>query len=302
MATGFRIEIAPADGYAAALPELRAVREAVFVREQQVPAELELDAQDPLCRHALARDEQGRVIGTGRLTPERSLGRLAVHAEWRGRGVGEALLRALVTLAAELGWRELTLNAQTQTTGFYAREGFLPFGDGFVVAGIDHQPMRRLLDAVNPVESREAAVAALQGVVAGARRQLALYSRELDPGLLDRPEAVAALRRFATGGGQVRVLLQDPAAPQRAIAPLLNLGQRLTTAFEFRAIEEPVDRGYPSAYIVNDLGGWYFRALGHRFEGETRLDAPARARQLRALFDPVWERARPCSEYRALGI
>ena len=298
----FRIETIAADAYAAALPELRAIREAVFVREQNVPAQIELDALDPLCRHVLARDPDGRVIGTGRLTPERSLGRLAVLADWRGRGVGEALLQALVALAAELGWRELSLHAQVQTTGFYARHGFLPYGERFVVAGIDHQPMRLLPDAINPVESRDAALAALQGVIAGARRQLSIYSRELDPGLLDQPEVVAALRRHATAGGQVRILLQDPAAPQRAIAPLLNLGQRLNTAFEFRAIEEPVDRGYPSAYVFNDVGGWYFRALGHRFEGETRLDAPARARQQRAHFDPVWERARLCSEYRALGI
>ena len=63
-----------------------------------------------------------------------------------------------------------------------------------------------------------------------------------------------------------------------------------------------MDRDYPSAYMANDGGGWYFRPLGHRFDGETRLDDEARARQLRAHFAPVWERARPCTEYRALGI
>ncbi|MGQ4659216.1 GNAT family N-acetyltransferase [Lysobacter sp. F6437] len=288
--------------YEAGLPDLRHVRETVFVQEQGVPLALEWDELDPLCHHVLARDGRGEAIGTGRLTPKHTIGRMAVLPAWRGRGVGDALLRALLEQARGLGWHELSLHAQASAIDFYARHGFLPFGERFEEAGIDHQSMRLLLDAVNPVETREAAIAALLGVIAGARRRLDIYSRELDPGLLDVPEVVAALRRLATGGGEIRVLLQDPAEPQRALAPLIGLGQRLPSAFAFRAIEEPTDRSYPSAYVANDLRGYYFRPLGHRFDGETRLDAPGRARQLRAVFDPVWQRARPCTEYRALGL
>ena len=72
--------------------------------------------------------------------------------------------------------------------------------------------------------------------------------------------------------------------------------------FALRETEDPVDRSYPSAFIAGDGGGYYFRALGHRFDGEAETDAPARARQLADSFDQVWERARPCSELRALGI
>jgi predicted GNAT family N-acyltransferase len=299
-ATGtFRVEAVAFDQ---ALSELRAVRDAVFVQEQGVPVDVERDALDPMCLHVLARDAQGRPIGTGRLTPDRRVGRMAVLPEWRNRRVGEALLKALLAQARSLGWPELSLHAQVAAQAFYARQGFLPYGERFVEAGLDHQSMRLALDAVNPVLRRDAGLAALLGVAEGARRQLLVYSRELDPGLLDQPEAVAALRRFAVGGGEVRVLLHDPEAPRRAIAPLIGLSQRLPTAFSFRAIEEPVDRDYPCAYMANDGGGWYFRPLGHRFDGETRLDDGARARQLRAHFAPVWERARPCTEYRALGI
>jgi len=298
-AAEFRVE--PVE-YDAALPELRAVREAVFVREQGVPLAMEWDELDPHCRHVLARDAAGQPIGTGRLTPERKIGRMAVRAEWRGRGVGDALLLALLDEARKLGWREVSLHAQASAIGFYVRHGFLPYGERFVEAGIDHQSMRILLDAANPVEDREAALAALLGVIGQARRALYIYSRELDPELFDAPEALAALRRFTTRGGEVHVLLQDPAAPERAHAPLLGLAQRLPSAFAFRAVEEPTDKAYPSAYAANDRGGYYFRPLGHRFDGETRLDAAARARQLRAVFDPVWQRARPCTEYRALGI
>lgn len=288
--------------YHAGLPELRSVRETVFVHEQHVPIELELDELDPLCHHVIARDATGRAIGTGRLTPKHSIGRMAVLADWRGRGAGDALLLALIEQARALGWRRLSLNAQVPALGFYARHGFLPVGERFVEAGIDHQAMAIVLDAANPVETREAAVAAMLGVIGRARRELVVYSRELDPGLLDAPEVLAAFRRFAVAGGETRIALQEPAAVQQAHAPLLALVQRLPSSFAFRAIEEPGDRAYPSAYAANDGGGWYFRQLGHRFDGDTRLDDRPRARQLRATFDPVWERARPCSEFRALGI
>ena len=288
--------------YEAGVPALRAVREAVFVQEQGVPVELEWDDLDPLCHHVIARDAEGQPIGTGRLTPEHKIGRMAVLADWRGRGVGDALLLALIEQARKLDWHEVSLHAQVSAIGFYARHGFLPYGERFVEAGIDHQSMRRLLDGANAVETHDAAVAALLGVIGGARRELWIYSRELDPGLLDRTDVLAPLRRFATRGGETRILLQDAVAPQAAHAPLIALSQRLPSAFLFRVIEEPVDRAYPSAFIANDRGGWYFRALGHRSEGETRIDQPARARQLQAVFEPVWERARPCSEYRALGI
>lgn len=296
---GFHVE--PVE-YESALPDLRSVRETVFVQEQNVPLDMEWDELDPLCRHVLARDAEGRPIGTGRLTPEHSIGRMAVLADWRGRGVGNALLLALIEEARRAGWRKVSLHAQVSAIGFYVRHGFLPYDAPFVEAGIDHQSMRRLIDKPNPVETRAVALAASLGVIAGARRSLQIYSRELDPGLLDTPEALATLRRFATQGGETRVLLQDPGTPQRARSPLIGLAQRLPSAFAFRAVEEPADLAYASAFVVNDRGGWYFRTLGHRFEGETEIDGEPRARQLRAAFEPMWERARSCTEFRALGI
>ena len=72
--------------------------------------------------------------------------------------------------------------------------------------------------------------------------------------------------------------------------------------FAIREVEDPVDRSYPSAFLASDAGGCYFRTLGHRFDGEVDFDARARAAQLVNTFDPIWERARLCSELRALGL
>lgn len=300
-ANGFRVEPV---AYAEAADDLRRLRETVFVLEQNVPAALEWDGSDPACHHVIARDDAGAPIGTGRLTPDHRIGRMAVLHEWRGRGVGDALLRALLEQARALGWPRVSLHAQVSAEGFYARHGFVPLGGRFSEAGIEHQAMQRALHGATTIERRDAAVAVTTALAAQARRSLVIYSRDLDPGLFDAPPVLDALRRLAVRPGPVdiRALLHDAAAPQHALAPLLPLAQRLPSVFAFREIHDPVDRNWPSAFVANDTGGWYFRPLGHRIEGEARLDEPARSRQLREEFTRIWERARPCTLYRALAL
>ncbi|RRN57280.1 GNAT family N-acetyltransferase [Pseudoxanthomonas sp. SGNA-20] len=289
--------------YAREHAAVHAVRTTVFVEGQGVLVELERDALDPVSIHVLARDADGTPVGTARLTPDRRIGRMAVLPGHRGRGIGEAMLAALVAHARAQGWAEVGLHAQLHALAFYARAGFVPCGPVFTEAGIEHRRMARRLPGASPVEDAEAAAAVLLGLAAHARRGLGIYSRALDPGLLDRREVVDALRRFATRPGrrQVRILLQDAAAPQREDAPLLALAQRLPSVFELREVADPVDARYPSAYAFNDAGGALFRPLGQRFEGEGGIDDGPAARRLAHAFAPVWERSRPCTELRALG-
>lgn len=302
-AAGDRFTVAAAD-HAIDAAALHAVREEVFVQGQGVPAALERDGRDASCRHVLARDVDGAAIGTGRLAPDGKLGRMAVLPAWRDRGVGAAMLAALVAQARDAGLAAVTLHAQVEALAFYRRHGFVEIGERFVEAGIAHQAMRRLLAGPQPVVDREGAVAATVAIVAGARRRLWIHTRELDPGLYDDPQVLDALRAFATRGGgvEVQLMLHDAAAPQRAHAPLLSLAQRLPSVFAFREVDDPVDRAYVAAFIASDGGGYYHRGLGHRYDGETETAAPARARQLADAFRPVWERSRPVGEFRALGL
>jgi predicted GNAT family N-acyltransferase len=132
-----------------AWPEARAaamsVRQTVFVVEQGVPPEIELDEWDAESEHALAYEPGGRVVGTGRLLPDGHVGRMAVLCDSRGRGVGGAILTALVDRAAARGMRRVILNAQSHAVPFYARHGFAAFGDEFVEAEIPHRAMAREL-------------------------------------------------------------------------------------------------------------------------------------------------------------
>ncbi|HEX5755344.1 MAG TPA: GNAT family N-acetyltransferase [Arenimonas sp.] len=314
----FRVE--PAD-YTIDFNDLRKVRETVFVVEQQVPVEEEWDELDPRCYHVIARDNGNQPIGTGRLTPEHKIGRMAVMKDWRGKGVGDALMRALVEEAQRRGWSDVSLNAQVQAQPFYARHGFEPYGERFMEAGIEHQAMRRSLPppaalerpaatpraAAEPIQSVEdlAAVAAASGqLIDTARREMWLYTRDLEHNLYGQPALVDALRRFGTSGhgGVVRILIQEPATAAGSGHPLLELAQRLPSVFLFRAPADPVDQQYAGAYLVNDRDGFLFRQLGSRWEGEWSPAQPARAKQLREQFMRVWERSRACSELRSLGI
>lgn len=121
------------------------IRFTVFVEEQKVPAEIELDDWDPRCLHALALDDAGRVLGTGRLLPDGHIGRMAVLREARGTGAGTALLQALMQAARERGHRDVVLSAQTHAVPFYARLGFAIEGEVYDEAGIPHVDMRRSL-------------------------------------------------------------------------------------------------------------------------------------------------------------
>src|SRR6266849_4338915 len=133
MAAPFTIRVL---AWSEALPLARPVREKVFIEEQRVPREMEWDEWDERSEHAVARDSKGRAIGTARLLPDGRIGRMAVLVEWRGQGVGTALLEALIALARERSMPRVTLHAQTHAAGFYRRFGFNERGGEFWEAGI----------------------------------------------------------------------------------------------------------------------------------------------------------------------
>ena len=122
--------------------DAQAIRFEVFVAEQQVPPEIELDAMDPLCLHAVAYAASGAALGTGRLLPDGHIGRMAVRKTVRASGIGAALLHALMAQARARGHGQVVLSAQTQAEPFYARHGFARDGAEFDEAGIVHIQMR----------------------------------------------------------------------------------------------------------------------------------------------------------------
>jgi predicted GNAT family N-acyltransferase len=165
-------------------PMLRAVREAVFIREQGVPVELEWDGWDETSHHVLALSSTGQAIGCGRILPighdavegkgnanhacppllnpltqageeaneslrefknSAHIGRIAVMPEWRGKKVGTAILEGLLVYASSRHYPEVDLDAQVQALPFYRNFEFIEEGEDFMDAGIPHRKIRMKL-------------------------------------------------------------------------------------------------------------------------------------------------------------
>ncbi|MHA6324584.1 GNAT family N-acetyltransferase [Roseivivax sp. CAU 1753] len=135
------VTISVADDFA----PVRALRMAVFVGEQGFSEASEFDALDDTATHLLARDD-GRPVGCARLflsDGEGRIGRICVHRDARGRGIGAALVTAAVDHFRAQGVAVVALGAQVRAMRFYAGLGFVAYGDDYDDEGVPHRMMRR---------------------------------------------------------------------------------------------------------------------------------------------------------------
>lgn len=144
--TGAAIEVVGDDG---SLAEALAVRRAVFVDEQGVPPDREVDEYEDAATHLIAR-QGGEVVGTARLRAlddaTGKVERVAVHQAYRGEGLGRRLMDRVETLARERGMGVLVLHSQTAVEGFYETLGYRTTSDVFEDAGIPHVEMEKSLE------------------------------------------------------------------------------------------------------------------------------------------------------------
>ncbi len=118
--------------------KLEFVRRQVFIIEQKIPESEEWDDADENSSHVLAFSEKRDVVGTGRLEPTGKIARLAVLGEYRGQGVGSAMLIRLVEEARQRGFDQVYLHAQTHALNFYKKFGFVSDEEIFSEGGIPH--------------------------------------------------------------------------------------------------------------------------------------------------------------------
>ena len=123
---------------------LKAIRFEVFVEEQKVPADEEIDSNDPLSIHAIAWAD-GKAAACGRLLPDGHIGRMAVRQPYRRLGVGGLVLQHLMERARQRGDREIVLSAQTHALDFYRKFGFVEEGVEYLDCNIPHRDMRKIL-------------------------------------------------------------------------------------------------------------------------------------------------------------
>lgn len=131
--------------WVSARSELMDIRRRVFIEEQSVPEDMEWDGLDDTVEHVLARNNQGEAIACARLLPGGRIGRMAVLPEWRKRGVGQDMLRAILEHLRAQGLPEAVLSAQTHAIPFYEKSGFTVCSNVYDDAGIPHRDMQHKL-------------------------------------------------------------------------------------------------------------------------------------------------------------
>lgn len=298
-------------------PALREVRTSVFVKEQAVSEREEWDGLDAECTHAVAENAAQGVFGTGRLHLSGKIGRMAVLPEWRGQGVGAAILRRLLEEATNRGLESVYLHAQVQVLGFYSRFGFVAEGEEFEEANIPHRRMRLRLPRggtglATPGEQtgtrrvlsgkREFA-AAVADVAAVAARSLAIFTPDLEHGVYDTKPFLATVKRLvlSRSHARIRVLVSDPDRVQLSVNRFLHVGRRLSTFIEFRRLAESFqERG--DAFLVADNVALVYRARADRWEGVADTREPRMARRYLGEFDQMWQHSETAQEIGELRI
>lgn len=310
--------------------QLRAVREIVFIQEQEVPREIEWDGEDDAATHFLAVTEAGQAVGCARLLPSGQIGRMAVLPELRGTGLGRRLLDEAIEEAKRQGFTRVHLHAQSHALEFYRKGGFLPVGGEFMEAGIPHQAMELELPIpfespgrVEPPVVRESpegpapeppsrleqyqgetdCLLGLLRCLEMPRRRLAIFSQALDHALYDQEPLVEAVSRFARSSpaAEVRVLISDASLIVSRGHRLVELARRLDSRIEIRRISADLSPGEES-FLTWDEQGYFLMPDFREYLSLVNLYDPVQARRLQEIFEYFWARSAPDPELRTLSL
>ncbi|WP_158249983.1 GNAT family N-acetyltransferase [Zhongshania marina] len=275
---------------------LTRIRHEVFVDEQAVPLELELDEHDPYCHHWLALVD-GQAVGTVRMRNNGSIGRMAVSKAYRNRGIGKALLQAAITYAKDQDWRELKLAAQDHAIDFYAAAGFVAHGDLFMDAGIPHQSMQLLLRKERKLgrDSQsfrpENPAAAVLDLCGQARRTIRIFSHALEADFYAQDELVQTLSAFARihHQNQLQLLICDESALREQRHPLVALSQRLPSAIPLRVLPRGAKVAIDEYFLIADNSGILTYTTLPADAAWCSYHLPPKVRDYQNRFDHMWE-------------
>ncbi len=302
---------------------IRKVREAVFVEEQDINADEEFDNHDAAAHHFIAYSFSGDPIGTCRLLADGKIGRVAVVESARRQGIGHALVRNAMELAVNMGMEQVSLLAQVAALDFYRPLGFEAYGDIEMDAGIEHQWMRAPLDAGQRDDNRQRRAAkslpeeaqrsrfetledycdAIAALLPYCKDVLQIFTHDLEPQVLNRPELVKLIEEFLVFAPkpEMRIVVQDP---KYAIADghrLIQLGQRLSSKLQIRVANKD-HQDLPEAFMQADNRLGIYREFSARWEGELWINRPVHATRLSRKFTEIWDAAHEDPNFRRLGF
>lgn len=120
--------------------EIEEIRTSVFIKEQNVPVELEWDKFDNDSIHIIAY-YNNKAVGTARLLNDGHIGRMAVLKDYRNRNIGQNMLKYILDIAKKKALNTIELSAQEHAVDFYKKYGFSVTSKVYMDAGIPHYDM-----------------------------------------------------------------------------------------------------------------------------------------------------------------
>lgn len=302
-------------------PDLRAIRQVVFVEEQACTPEEEWDDLDAVATHFLVRTAEHDPIGCARLIPLEdglaSLGRYAVLPAHRQQGFAARLLAYTIAYARSQGFTDLQLSAQVYVAALYEAAGFSRYGEHYQEAGIEHVRMTMNIaskrseepevlgadPAVHRIASAGDYAKRIVELCTQARHRLLILTPDLETGVLDQPELadhiVGLVRAHARN--HVRIICADDRSPVRSSNRLVAIARRITSSLEVRTLKR--DASLPDqVYILADQTGVLLRHDHRGPSGFVCYHDPGLVRRLQDSFDTLWNQSEPSREIRPLTI
>jgi len=287
---------------------LSAVRTAVFVQEQGVPAAVTFDGKDDEALHVLA-DVDGQPVGCGRLTLDGKIGRMAVLKAYRGQGLGKRILEALLLAARDQAMSRVYLHAQTHATDFYAAAGFSAEGDQFEEGGLPHVKMSRTIvytgfnQFITGVHYPRPFDQLAAELARTASRHICILSPQLDHAAFDNRELSEALSGLARRGRQsmIRILVSDSRSIVQRGHRLLELARRLPTSVKLQKLAEHPDwKG--QTVVTRDRDGVLYKPGDSDHKGFYEPDSRASTQKHLELFEELWRHSATDIEFRSLSL
>lgn len=313
---------------------LRDIRQQVFIDEQQVPEDLEWDAQDEGATHFLLL-RAGHPVGTGRLLRDGHIGRVAILRQHRGIGLGDRLMRAIIDHAVDHGMVELHLSAQTHAIPFYRQLGFETCSEVYLDAGIEHQDMHWTRAAANaktlpdiefvspgrfsihnpdeeqapPAEYNQPGMSAINEsnaqqqlirLIDNCRQTLLIYSPEQALWLFNRQATIQACERLIARNpkARIQILLQDISSEFLSGHTLLSITRRFPSLCQIRK-QHPDLPKQPYCQAMIDQQGFLMLPIARQREGFVREDSRDQVKRWSDSFNDLWGSSQTDSAIRS---
>lgn len=298
------------------------IRLKVFVEEQKVRLDDEIDEYDPQSVHWLAYGPNDKAMATGRMLPGGQIGRMAVLKEYRERGVGSSLMRKMIRYAVREGLDQVFLHAQIKAIPFYEGFGFIAQNDPFMDAGIAHKLMllqlhhyrdnspQPVLPEITEEERQRISIEGAENfreqavmLVNRAHREIRIFSNRLEPEMYSNGQFCDAVYAFATSHplARVRILVKDVPHAIQHTNQLQDLCHRLPSHIQLRKFQSQ-EECLHTEFLLVDKAGILYKQEPERFVGYVIAHAPMEAVELVQEFDNFWEQGELDPELRRLHI